>query len=264
MSNSRPTVGADPELFLIDVRGKFISSIGLIGGSKAKPRDIGQGCAVQEDNVAVEFNIAPALDADHFVNSCKYALEALTKEVAEKNLFLSITASKAFDADQLTTNAAKHFGCDPDYNAWTKHKNPTPKAPNEALRSCGGHVHIGTPLNKLQVIRWCDVTMGLASVIEDPDMERRLLYGKAGAFRGKSYGVEYRTLSNYWLKSTKLMEAIYNRAIMAVHAVERGYMLDDEDGTAIQHCINTGDKKAADDLMVHYQIRHSSLRLEVV
>lgn len=261
---TKPTIGADPELFLIDVKGKFISSVGLIGGSKAKPRDIGGGCAVQEDNVAVEFNISPASSADHFVDSCKYALKKLTQEVAEKNLFISITASKVFDEDQLKTNAAKHFGCDPDFNAWTKHKNKFPEAPNKALRSAGGHVHIGTPLNKLQVIRWCDVTMGLASVIEDEDLERRLLYGKAGAFRAKSYGVEYRTLSNYWLKSTKLMEAVYNRALMAVHAVERGYMLDDEDGVAIQHCINTGDKKAADDLMVHYQIKHSDLRLEVV
>src|SRR5688500_3179466 len=97
----KPTVGADPELFLVDVKGKFISSIGRIGGSKERPRDIGHGCAVQEDNVAVEFNIAPAVSVDAFVDSCKYALEKLTKEVAEQALFLSITASKAFDEDQL-------------------------------------------------------------------------------------------------------------------------------------------------------------------
>lgn len=264
MEKKTTLIGADPELFLINLDGKFISSIGLIGGSKERPKSIGNGCAVQEDNVAVEFNIAPAENVDAFVSSCQYALSHLTNQVAEKNLFLSITASKSFDADQLKDPKAKHFGCDPDFNAWTKRRNDSPAAKDKNLRSAGGHIHIGTPLNKIQIARWCDVTMGLPSVLEDSDQQRRLLYGKAGSFRGKPYGVEYRTLSNYWLKDTKYMRAVYGRALKAVWAVEQGHMLDDELGSRIQMAINDSNTALADELIGVYNDMHKGLDLSVL
>ena len=105
------TIGADPELFLVDMNGKFISSIGIIGGSKLRPKPIGEGCAIQEDNVAVEFNIAPASEANKFVSSIQYALNHLTKVAVDRGLLLSITASKSFDKDQLHHPKAMVFGC---------------------------------------------------------------------------------------------------------------------------------------------------------
>lgn len=244
--------GADPELFLCDANGKFISAIGKIGGSKKAPKAIGRGCAIQEDNVAVEFNIEPAETVDQFVASCQFALEHLTMVAAEQNLFLSITASKEFTPDQLQHIRAKLFGCDPDYNAWTGLQNDPPKALNKALRSAGGHIHFGVKLPSLQMARWSDVVLGLKSVIEDPDTERRGLYGKAGAFRGKPYGIEYRTLSNYWLKSPEMMRKIFARSQKVVQLVQAGYTLEDKDGFQIQKAINESDIALADDLMVKY------------
>ena len=53
-------LGCDPEILLVNATGKYISSVGLIGGSKDFPRPIdGEGNAVQEDNVSVEFNTPP-------------------------------------------------------------------------------------------------------------------------------------------------------------------------------------------------------------
>ena len=48
-------LGSDPELFLVDALGNFKSAVGLIGGSKEKPRPVlnRPGFAVHEDNVAV-------------------------------------------------------------------------------------------------------------------------------------------------------------------------------------------------------------------
>ena len=43
------TLGADPELFLVDTSGKFISSVGKIGGTKDKPQPVGEGCLIQEE-----------------------------------------------------------------------------------------------------------------------------------------------------------------------------------------------------------------------
>ena len=63
------TIGADPELFLADARGKFISAVGLIGGTKKEPLQVPMyetGFCVQEDNVAAEFNIPPTDNANTF------------------------------------------------------------------------------------------------------------------------------------------------------------------------------------------------------
>jgi hypothetical protein len=251
----RITIGADPELFLVNQDGKFISSIGRIGGSKHAPKDIGQGCAIQEDNVAVEFNIAPAESVDAFVKSIDYTLDHLEKVVRQQGLSLSVTASKVFDADQLVHIRAKVFGCEPDYNAWTLKENTSPRAKNKALRSAGGHVHFGVDkklVPTVQLIRWADVRLGLNSVLEDEDSERRELYGKAGAFRDKPYGAEYRTLSNYWLKNKAFMYMVFERARMAVEDVLKGKTLTEEDGKLIQAAINTGDRKMAVELMKAY------------
>ena len=65
-------IGSDPETFLRDAAGKYISSVGLIGGSKDEPMPIGNGCSVQEDNVTVESNTPPTNDPQEFVNAINY------------------------------------------------------------------------------------------------------------------------------------------------------------------------------------------------
>jgi hypothetical protein len=256
MQTNKPsfTIGADPELFLMNKDGKLISSIGKVGGSKRQPRSIGQGCSVQEDNVAVEFNIAPADTLEKFQESINYSLEYLTKYAAEQGLFLSITASQRFPEDQLKHLRAKIFGCEPDFNAWTGQQNPRPTAADVTLRSCGGHVHIGSELDKIQLVRWCDVTLGLVSVMEDKDLDRRQLYGKAGAFRPKDYGVEYRTLSNYWIQTSEGIKQVYHRVEEAIERVNLGWVLDDKEGEAIQKVINESNDTEALKLMAEYSV----------
>lgn len=250
------SIGADPELFLMNVHGKFISSIGKIGGTKARPRPIADGCMVQEDNVAVEFNIPPAREVNGFIASMTSALEYLTKHAADQGLLLSITASKVFDADQLEHPRALAFGCETDLNAWTMKPNPGPKAENPQLRTAGGHVHIGgvEELDAFQLARWCDLTMGVRSVLEDPDKQRRELYGCAGSFRKKPYGIEYRVLSNYWIASKDAMEMVYNRAIDAVDRVMTNWIISDQEGGDIIKCINNSDKDLAEQLIAQYAL----------
>lgn len=252
MTLGKFTVGADPELFLTTRDGAAVSAIGLIGGSKRNPRPIGEGCSLQEDNVAVEFNIAPASTVDEFVKSCEYALSKIMDEMAEKDLFPNLSAAVVFPEAELMHPRARTFGCDPDMNVWTGTKNPSPKATNPNLRSAGGHIHIGSDLSKTQLVKWCDAIIGLASVCEDSDTARRELYGKAGAYRPKSYGVEYRTPSNYWLKRQSWMKAVFHRVGEVVRMVEQGYTLDEKDGIDIQNAINQSDMKHADRLMANY------------
>ena len=220
-------LGADPELFLMDETGKFISSVGLIGGTKEKPLPIDNlGNCLQEDNVSVEFNIQPAASKAAFVGSINKVLDHLEEKIKGKNLLLSYVPAAEFGWDQLQTEQAQTFGCEPDFSAWTGEKNPAPHCKNLQLRSCGGHIHVGydkpNQTNKMNLIRAMDVFLGVPSSKIDTDKLRRQLYGKPGAFRPKEYGAEYRTLSNFWILSTELQEWAYDQTMKAISFLNAG------------------------------------------
>lgn len=241
----RFTIGADPELFLVTPEGKFVSSIDKIGGSKDEPRSIGAGCAVQEDNVAVEFNIPPAATLAAFTDSLNYNLTYLAKHAASMGLVLAIVPSANFDKNELADPRALKFGCEPDFNAWTTSMNPSPEAEDKSLRSAGGHIHIGFDMQQLdfeQVVRAMDIFVGCEMLEFDKDDKRRLLYGKAGAFRPKEYGIEYRTASNAWIKTDELKAWAYHQTQKALEFVASGKIIPvDGIGQIIQNCINNSD-----------------------
>jgi len=258
-------VGFDPEVFLKNKDGKFISAVGLVGGSKEHPKSIGNGCYVQEDNVAVEFNTPPVdvfedKAAEKIKGYFQYVMDWLEENVCKPNgLVIATEASAIFDDDQLQTEAAKTFGCDPDYNAYTGQENSKPIGP-QGLRTCGGHIHVGygncnKELNKY-IIKYLDQELGLHSVLEDTDSRRRILYGKAGAYRDKSYGVEYRTLSNYWINDIQYFKRIV-KVISSLGYDEDEFWsafeqsaLDYEDmDEAVQHTINNNDVVMAKTLL---------------
>lgn len=233
--------GADPEVFLRNMEGKFISSIGLVGGSKEYPRPIGEGCAVQEDNVSVEFNTPPCTTADDFVKAIQYNLDYLKTMAEAMNLEICITPSAVFDDDQLQTMEAQTFGCEPDFNAWQGGaQNPRPSASNPNLRSAGGHIHLGgiDGLDILEVVKACDWFIGCQMIQFDDDTARRELYGKPGAFRKKSYGVEYRTASNRWIESDERIRWVWDQSEKAIAFVRDGNSFTEEQGQLIQKCIN--------------------------
>ncbi len=249
-------VGADPELFLKQ-GDKYISSIGLVGGSKDKPKKIDKlGHAVQEDNVAVEYNIKPAVTVEEFLDSHKFVLGYLAKALPEYRLDFS--ASVEFTPDQLENPKAQQFGCDPDYNAWTMTVNEPPRAARINLRTAGGHIHIGYHKpeirNQVGLIRAMDLFVGVPSIILDPDKRRRQMYGKAGAFRPKEYGAEYRTVSNFWIKSEDMIRWAYHNTQAAVAFLNKGNVITDEVGRKIQLAINKGDEGLSRELCKEFAV----------
>ena len=262
MRFSNVLFGADPELFIQDKEGKFISAIGKIGGTKHDPRPIDlYGSYVQEDNVAVEFNIAPAKGKIEFIRNIYRPLSYI-KDFVKKQIGanICISASAIFTEDQLLDPRAQAFGCDIDYNAWTGKANPRPKAAGEHknLRTAGGHLHISwerpNMAQRIALVKMLDLTQGVPSVIMDEDDTRRNLYGKAGAYRPKSYGVEYRVLSNFWIKSPRLMAWLIDQAHLAMTFLSRG-MLPQSDKDAILASINGGNKREARKLIDKYGLK---------
>ena len=254
-------IGCDPEIFLVDAAGAFVSSIGKIGGSKENPRplaELGEGFAVQEDNVAIEFNIPAAENATELKKNITSVREYLLRQVGTMGLAFSQVSAVQFPQDQLMHPEALVFGCDPDFNAWDDGKvNPKPQADDWRLRSCGGHVHVGEKIGSKQalidLIKWMDLYLGVPSVLLDKGELRKQLYGKAGAVRFKSYGMEYRVLSNYWIFDPKLSAWVYDAVERAIDFVQQGHSLTEEE-QLITDCINKNNKEIAYQLISKYNL----------
>jgi hypothetical protein len=263
---SQISIGADPEMFLQDKTGKFISAIGKIGGTKEKPfvpkefRHFPNGFAVQEDNVAVEFNVPPSLLGwNKLFSFCEMALDYLSTKADGLGLTLAIVPSANFSANQLRSKKAREFGCDADLNVWSLSENPRPILPKnqQGLRSAGGHIHIGYKEDPIGLARWLDVYLGLPSLFWDSDVNRRLLYGKAGTIRVKPYGIEYRTLSNFWLKGIQqkeIRDMVYNGITASLKRTMNREVVPEEVGREVISAINNSDVNKAKELCKLYDV----------
>jgi Phage phiEco32-like COOH.NH2 ligase-type 2 len=250
--------GCDPEIFLIDDAGKFISSVGLIGGSKDFPMPIdNEGNAVQEDNVTVEFNIPPCKDSAAFIQHINKNKDWIKEKALSLGLHMSIRPSARFEEDQLATEAAQTFGCEPDFNAWRGGmENERPHADDAQLRSCGGHIHIALEDSDdpLLVVQCMDLFVGCLMLEFDNDTDRRKLYGKPGAFRKKVYGVEYRTASNEWIATDERIQWAWDQTDKAVAFARKGVKFTAEQGRKIQECINNSDRGLLEELKKEFQL----------
>lgn len=246
------TIGADPELFVMNQDGTPDTAIGRLGGTKDSPRLVNKG-AVQEDNVLAEFNIDPANHPDIFVDNITTVMDELRGLLP--TFTLGVVPSIDYDPMTLIKSGdqAMTFGCDPDFNAWTGGINEPPDAMN-TLRTAGGHVHVGwdgiNPENIQPFVKVLDFYLGLPSVLLDPDTSRRGMYGKAGAYRPKEYGVEYRTLSNFWIQDEIYMRWVYHNVRQSIIDFGRlDEMLAQYPGEVVQTTIDTSDVEKAREIV---------------
>lgn len=256
----RLTVGADVEVFGVGPKG-HVALCGKIGGTKDQPRQLGHlpdGFMVQEDNVSLEYNIPPAINARTFVVNITTMRKEVISILESLGLGVSPDCSVSFDKQELTHPAAMVFGCEPDYNAWTKAENERPYCEDKCLRTAGGHVHVGVEgVDMLDGIRAMDLYLGVPSVILDSSpasIRRRELYGKAGAMRPKPYGFEYRVLSNYWMFDDALISWVFTNTSAAMEFVIIGNEISKKGSKVIQKCINTGNVELAKELVKQYKI----------
>ena len=216
------TIGSDPEIFLKDQAGNYISAHDLIPGSKAKPHMVSHG-AIQPDGVAAEFNTAPAASVEEFLTNVDEVIRSLesTFKAIRPDLVVAITPTATFDREYFDSlpQHATELGCTPDFNAYTGKQNEPPST-TEPFRTGAGHFHVGWGKFKTtnpvhfqkcrELVMSLDTVLYFASLLWDDDDKRRSLYGKIGAFRPKSYGVEYRPLSNAYLQSEATKRLAFN------------------------------------------------------
>lgn len=256
-------IGADIEVFLQKKdTGEIVSSEGLIKGTKEQPFNFDESnkfYAISLDNVMTEFCIPPATTPAEFYFGIEKALNYI-REVIPQDLEPVALPAAYLDEKYLSTENAQLFGCEPDFNAWNNTQNPPPGGAG-TMRTGGGHIHVGydepNSMTNLNIIKAMDIFLGIPSIIQEPDNERKILYGKAGAHREKKYGVEYRTISNYYLQSRELTDWVFQNTLKAIEFVNSGKcnLLDWNEKEDIVNSINYNDKELARTIIDRYQVK---------
>lgn len=253
--------GTDAEVFLRTRTGHPIPVCGMVGGTKDNPKPMegfSEGFAIQEDNAALEFNVPAAHNCCVFIDNVRSAFSYIDSKLPATIRTDLDNSVMEFDEEYLKIPEMGRFGCDPDYNAFSITTNDAPRPPRPGFRSAAAHIHIGwknpDDEDRLELIRLADVfvTCNRLPKETEADKQRRCLYGKAGAFRPKAYGVEHRVLSNSWLRSnTDIRETLvaYQNAIAALNS---GITVDTADYEKIQETINTHDVKSAKEILDQY------------
>lgn len=246
-------IGADPEVFILNPNNqKFRGANGIIPGSKHFPQAVPKG-ALQVDGMAAEFNIDPAESCDAFIGNVSEVYGLLKQIVSDAGYRVVAEPVAVFDKGYWDTDVdmgEKELGCDPDYNAWTGQANQINQSmAEEPMRTASGHIHIGwtkgvDTRSEVHFLECCarakqlDYYLGVESLKWDSDGRRRSLYGKAGAFRPKPYGLEYRVLSNVWLNSQMLQRWIYHTTLKAMKDFDSGDVVEIEYGDMAQNIID--------------------------
>lgn len=225
-------IGCDPEYF-VKVKGDNVSAHGLVDGDKANPLKLQHG-AVQVDGTALEFNIDPARTREEFLYNIDAVLDQVRALVPKKYEF---AFDPVADYDEETYKNipadALVLGCEPDFNAYSGEINNAPNA-EVMFRTAAGHVHFGWTdgadphegghfMDSRSVTAMADYLIGLPLAVMEPGNKRKDLYGKAGAFRPKPYGCEWRTSSNFWLKNEELRGLVYDQSIKVIEFLNEGY-----------------------------------------
>jgi len=238
--------GCDPEFFF-EKKGKIIGSEkiidikeGLKMEGERKPA-IGYNGSIQTgvskfivDGVQIELNPKPDTCRARLGNEISQCFRMLYSEMEKhKGLKANFEPTVKMTKKELMSldKKSRVFGCSPSKNADNKKENKIKVDPTKyKYRSAGGHIHIGKdgeyssikhvfnePDRLVQIL---DIIVGNTCVIIDRNegnKERRKVYGKAGEYRTPSYGIEYRTLSNFWLKSYPLMSFVMSLSRLSVN-----------------------------------------------
>lgn len=257
--NQNVSLGCDPEFFFVNDSGSTVGAEKVIPeeGITYKAGSLAHGVKydgahtsvkgydskVIIDGVQAELNPRAnncRANLGNEIGACFKTLAASLKErgIDAKVFVAPLVKVTKKEMDSLS-DKSKIFGCGPSQNVYTGGESQIkvdPKKYNK--RGAGGHIHLGayndgynanekikTALQNIPVIiPLLDLLLGNTCVLMDrnPDnIERRKNYGRSGEYRIKEYGLEYRTLSNFWLRNYKLMSFVTGLARFIVHVASQ-------------------------------------------
>ena len=286
------TFGLDPE-FMISNKDKFSSAINYLPKNESNKRITKDGSSFYYDNVLAEIAVKPARNKNQAIENTRKSLRYLSEILEEGDAKFVIQAYAEYPQTELKSIESRIVSCNPEWEAYNLTMMLPPDDDIEMIdgyyqfkhnrRTAGGHIHLGiwdlesenlsSEIDVLHIVRMMDLFVAIPSLFLDTDLTskmRRKVYGKAGTHRIPEHGVEYRTLSNFWLSSPELFGLIYDLSAFAVDFVMQGShkkfwhtdekLLEDDvslafkcsgyDVKCLQNCINLCDHKQAEKFML--------------
>lgn len=270
------TIGTDPE-FIINDEINFISAIKKF---PCQQRAIKKNKnKFYYDNVLVEIQIKEAKSKKEFVSNIGTAICDLVD--LSKPYSVSNCSFAEFPQSELTHPDSRSIGCNPEYCAYDLKmiEQPLNVIKTTGLRSAGGHIHLGAKFlyensyDVIHTVRLLDLFLGIPSIFLDKTdgcERRKTIYGKAGSHRLTDYGLEYRTLSNFWLFSPELCFYVYETCEFVLEFVHQKkytqlWTLDEKsllngnpskafktqnfDVVKLRKCLNSNDKKTGKEFL---------------
>ncbi len=228
-------LGCDPEFFF--KKGKSIIGAEKIIPKKGLASDYNSNSKIIIDGVQAELNPRASNCREILAREIQGCFITLANKLKKtKGIKTDFTQTITISKKALNelAPASRQFGCAPSKNIHNpKSKIAIKDASKYKYRSAGGHIHLGvhnrfdtiglavdkalkTPEKLVPIL---DIIVGNTCVLIDRDegnIERRKVYGRAGEFRTPAHGLEYRTLSNFWLKDYRLMSFVMGLARFAV------------------------------------------------
>jgi hypothetical protein len=227
------TFGADPEMFIL---GRNCNVIPAFKFLPAKEDVINYVHNIFWDGFQAEWSYKRGHEnINHLLEAIRHSirkLNALAKS-HDEDAYLTLLNVVNIDKDIMEAAGDRHveFGCMPSYNIYGISGEGISNPRELLYRFAGGHMHFGgwkKKPNYIKTVKLLDAILGVWAVSAAREFDnpmRRKYYGLAGEFRkpvyaDKTYGIEYRTLSNFWLASPQVAKATWELAHLVLRLAE--------------------------------------------
>ena len=273
MFEEMPTLGGDPEFFIFEKKGKkyIIITADKVLPSKHKKKRASTNGYIFFDGVQAEINPDPHHCREYVARNICYCLEDAYLEARKtfkkkEIVFAPLAGIKVTKANlKGADKECFRFGCSPDSNLYTDEKTIYPDGNKFLIRFSGGHIHLGFDesdhmevmrksgklLNLIKLLDIIPGTMSVAISRGEDEVIRSQYYGKAGTYRVQKHGLEYRSLSSFWLVSPPMVSLFYGLTRDAFNIVYNGkekLILKQVDMKKIQKIIDKRDIKKAQSI----------------
>lgn len=256
------TFGCDPEFFL-EENGKIVGAEKLIDIENGITLPCASYSRIIVDGVQAELNPTSSYCREILAGNIQRCLSQIKTEIATKrpNMKANFSTTVEVNPEEMDTLDPKSrmFGCAPSFSV-VKEKKPEIDGSTYPFRSAGGHIHLGARHNDPKILKTLqeyrpmvnvlDILVGNTCVLIDRaegSKKRREVYGRAGEYRTPSYGLEYRSLSNFWLRAYPLMSFVMSLSRLAVAVRTNSTVLHSYERQLLRRVSITDIRKAIND-----------------